>query len=524
MFIASAQWTTDTEENTLVADSEALDMQALGTSAGQTYVVFWKEVAPPVNIELRLQVLDADGNQTLGNDGILVSDQIPMSKFTVLWDVEVDEDNNLYVGVTGTGGGDPAYVFKMDTAGNPLWNADGVNVGSGNKVTILPLSAGGAIVSWLSNSGAVMQKYDDNGLAVWPTMQPITTGSGIAAPANFFEISGGEYIAVFHELLSGVNSNLYAQRYDVDGNAVWGNAIQIADRTTAFNRSYTGIKDGDVVYMGYFSSAGVRFDSYLQRINPDGTIPWGINGSDFDVNETDFEMETQIAFQTGSQFIWSVATYTNPSQSERGEYVQKFDKTTGARLLTETAKVVFPIGDDKVHAGSLRLKNDNPFFLMVAGENNGVSPTTLNAVYLDENGEFAWAEETKPVATFAAAKSRVEFTKEANMQNVAVFLEDKGDGLKIYAQNVIEETAGVEEFSSASVFFANPVKDEMILSSNTIIDSISIFNVLGQQIFEANAVAGNGLTINTQNWNSGIYLMNIATNEGIVKGLKLVKR
>ena len=52
-----AQWTTDTVLNTLVADSEVGDMQAIGTSEGKTYVVFWKSVAPPVNYELRLQIL-----------------------------------------------------------------------------------------------------------------------------------------------------------------------------------------------------------------------------------------------------------------------------------------------------------------------------------------------------------------------------------------------------------------------------------------------------------------------------------
>ncbi|SRX54570.1 T9SS type A sorting domain-containing protein [Aequorivita sp. CIP111184] len=519
-----AQWTTNTDLNTLVAESGELDMQAKGTSDGQTYVVFWKNVGAPTNIELRMQVMDADGNQKLGSDGMLVSDQIPMSTSTVIMTTVVDADNNLYIGATGTGGGDPAYVFKMDTNGSHLWGANGVNVGSGNVVTVLPLSAGGAIVSWLSNSGAVMQKYDSTGAAVWPTTKPLTTGAGNSAPGNFFEVSGGEYIAVFHKLLTGISSFLYAQRYDVNGNPVWANAVQIADRATAFINSYQGVQEGDVVYMGYFASAGNRFDSYLQRINPDGTLPWGINGSDFDTNETDYEMETEIAFQSGSQYIWSVSTYRNASQSARGEYVQKFDKISGARELTNNAKVVFPIGDDKSHAGSLQLRNDSPLFLMEEGVDNGVSPTTLNVVYLDETGDFAWPEETRPVATFAANKSRVKFTKPTNLQNVAVFIEDKGTGMKIYAQNVVDETAGVEEFSNATVFFANPVDDEMIVNSNSPIEAISIFNALGQQLFSAEYKGETEINLNTQSWNSGIYFMNISTKEGMKKGIKLVKQ
>ena len=38
MFIATAQWTTDTDANTAVAESGELDVLAKGTSDGQTYI------------------------------------------------------------------------------------------------------------------------------------------------------------------------------------------------------------------------------------------------------------------------------------------------------------------------------------------------------------------------------------------------------------------------------------------------------------------------------------------------------
>ncbi|WP_026452502.1 T9SS type A sorting domain-containing protein [Aequorivita capsosiphonis] len=521
VFIANAQWTTDTDANTLVAESGELDVQAKGTSDGQTYVVFWKNVGAPNNIELRLQIMDTDGNQKLGADGMLVSDQLPMSSFTVIMNTVVDTSDNLYIGVTGTGDFS-AYAFKLDTNGNHLWGANGVSLGSGVPVSILPLSSGDAIVSWRDSGPAVMQKFDASGNPVWPSTK--TIGTSNSQVANLFELSNGDYEVVFHSLLSGVNSNLYAQRYDADGDPVWSNAVQLANGLTAFNRSYPGVQDGDVVYMGYFSAANNRFDSYLQRIDPDGTLPWGISGSDFDTNQTDYEMETEIAFQSGSDYVWSISTYRDPSQNERGEYVQKFDKETGARELTENAKMVFPIGSDKSHAGSLRLRNSNPLFLMEEGENNGVSPTTLNAVYLDENGDFAWTEETRPMATFAADKARVNFTQEGNMQNVAVFAEDKGNGMKIYAQNIIDDTAGIEEYSDVSLNFINPMEDEMILKSNSAIDSITIFNVLGQQLFNSKYNGENSIKINTQNWNSGIYFMNVSTSQGMKTGIKLLKK
>ena len=512
-----AQWTTDTVLNTLVADSEVGDMQAIGTSEGKTYVVFWKSVAPPVNYELRLQILNVDGSQLLGNDGMLVSDAIPMSTYTVIWSIVKDNEDNLYIGVTGTGSGEPAFVFKLDAEGNHLWGANGVNVGSGYSVTVLPLSTGEAIVSWFPEGESVMQKYDSSGNAIWVETQAIIEGGNDTVPANIFELSNGDYIMVFHSLTFGINSNLFAQRYNSSGILQWTNPIQLSNYGTVFNRNYEGLQDGDTVYMGYTVSPGNRFDSFLQRIDADGTLPWGINGSDFDTNATDYEMDTKIAFEEGSNYIWSSCTYTNTSQSEKGEYIQKFDKETGARMFTDNAKEIFPIGSEKVHAGSMYLINDSPLLLIKDGLDNGVSPTSLHALMLDENGDFAWPEETRPLATYSANKRRIQFTKPVNNQSVTVFIEDKGTGSKIYAQNFTEEILAINdnEFES-NLSFINPVTTNWEVKSKNTISAISIYNVLGQTIFELKNNSSNEVSINTEIWNSGIYLMKVNSQTDII--------
>tara|TARA_B100000497_G_scaffold80078_1_gene89346 strand:+ start:41298 stop:42920 length:1623 start_codon:yes stop_codon:yes gene_type:complete len=520
-FIASlncyAQWTTDTVLNTLVADSEGGDMQAIGTSEGKTYVVFWKSVAPPVNYELRLQILNVDGSQLLGSDGMLVSDAIPMSTYTVIFSIVKDYEDNLYIGITGTGSGEPAFVFKLDAEGNHLWGANGVNVGSGYSVTVLPLSTGEAIVSWFPEGESVMQKYDSSGNAIWGATQAIIEGGNDTVPANIFELSNGDYIMVFHSLTFGINSNLFAQRYNSSGILQWTNPTQLSNYGTVFNRTYDGLQDGDIIYMGYTASPSSRFDSFLQRIDPDGILPWGINGSDFATSQTDYEMDTKIAFDEESDYIWSSCNYTNPNQSEKGEYIQKFDKVTGARMFSDNAKLIFPIGSEKVHVGSMYLINNFPLLLIKDGLDNGVSPTSLNALMLDENGDFAWLEETRPLATYSANKRRIQFTKPVNNQNVTVFIEDKGTGSKIYAQNFQDVLLAINDNElNNSLSFVNPVTSNWELKSNYAMTSISIFNVLGQRIMDINTISSKEITMNTQSWKSGIYIINIETEEGTI--------
>lgn len=522
---SNGQWTTDTNVNTLVVDSEGGDMKAIGASDGKTYVVFWKVVAAPVNYELRLQILDVDGTQLLGPDGMLVSDSLPMSTFTVIWNIEIDSDDNLYIGVTGTGGGELAYAFKLDGNGNHLWPTNGVNVGSGYAVTILPLTSGEAIVSWFSSSGqGLMQKYDASGNSVWGSTQPIENAGNDTVPANLFEMSNGDYVVVFHSITFGINSNLFAQRYDDSGVLQWSSPTQLSNLGTVFNTSYSGLQDGDVVYMGYKASPGFRFDSYLQRLNPDGSLPWGINGTDFDTDQSEYEMDTKIAYTSGSDFIWSICTYTDSSQSQKGQYVQKFDKNSGARLLTENAKEVYPIGSENVHAGDLQLKNDSPLFLLKSGFDNGATPTTLGVVYLDENGDFYWPEESRPVATFAANKSRIQYTKPVNNQSVAVFIEEKSVEPKIYAQNFIDEVLSNGDYlDQSNISYTNPIKSALHINSNIGIMTVKVRTMLGRLLYEMNSNGEKSVMVSADSWKSGIYLISVGTTNGDTGSFKIIK-
>ena len=512
----NAQWTSDTYINTLVTNSESGDMKALGMVSGKTYVVYWKAVAAPINYELRLQILDVDGFQLLGEEGMLVSDEIPMSTYTVIWNITIDSEDNLFIGVTGTGSGEPAYVFKLDDEGNNLWGSSGVQVGSGYSVTMLPLSNGEVIVSWFPGGESVIQKYDSTGAAVWENTASISEDGNDTVPANLFELSDGDFILVFHSITFGINSNLFAQRFtSSEGTAQWANPTQIANYGTVFNTFYDGLQIGDEVYMGYKASPGSRFDSFLQRIDPDGSLPWGINGSDFDINQTDYEMDTRIAYQEGSSYIWATCTYTNTSQSEKGERIQKFDKETGARMLTDQAKEIYPIGSEKVHVGSIHMNDNFPLLLIKEGFDTGASPTTLHALKLNEEGDFAWDEETRPLATYPANKSRVQFTRFLENQSVAVFIENKGSGTKIYAQNLNDGILGTSVADPESTLsFVNPVSENWNIKSNVIMQSISIYNMLGQIILFDDKISSKEVFVNTKSWMPGNYVLNIKTDQG----------
>jgi hypothetical protein len=518
-----AQWVANTDANMVVADTAISVINTIGTADGSTYIVYWKQLPPPTNFELRLQVLNADGVKQLGNSGVLVSDNIDMGTFTLVGTAVKDADENIYIGVTASNGY-AGHVFKMDINGNHLWSPAGVSFSEGYAVTLLPLSNGEIVVSWINQPNALMQKYDATGNAVWASPQPVVSGTSKTAPAQMFELSNGNFMMIFHTYNFGINSTLYAQKYNASGAAQWATATQLSNKTTAYNVRYSGAQNGDNVYFGYVGKSSDRFDSFLQRVNPDGTLPWGINGADFDTNQTNFEMDTKIAVSANGQNVWAICTYTDVNQNEHGEYVQKFDSESGARQFTDNAKMLYAISTDfKEHRGNLYLANDKPFFLLKLGNDNGVTPTTLRAVLLDQNGDFAWTEMDKPVATFEANKSNVNLAEPTNGQAVAVWIEDKSNGAKIYAQNFTDDAitalTAIETANEAKVY-PNPANNALNIALNSpknALMQVEIYNPKGQLIATSKQLVqmgNNVININTHQLAPAAYCFQVKDMDG----------
>jgi Secretion system C-terminal sorting domain len=529
LFVTSflnAQWTNDTAVNTLVATSVSGDMQSIGTSDGKTVVVFWKVVASPTNYELRMQKINADGSQAFGADGVLISNTLPMSTSTNIWSINSDTNDNVYIGVTGTTD-QSGHVFKVDPNGTNLWGNAGINLGIGNLVTTKPLSNGEVAVSWLGTlNKAYLQKYTSAGVPIWTTPTTVISGTSKTAPANLFNHTNGDITVVFHTYNTGISSTLWAQRYTSAGVQLWTLPTQLSTTTTAFNRSYSALQDGDIVYFGYYGSVGSRFDSFVQRINADGTLPWGANGKDFDTNQTNYEVDTKIAFAPGSQYIWALANYCNTSQSLYGEYVQKFDKTTGARLFTDTAKELYPINSSfNVHVGrEFFLVGDSPLFLLKSGSDNGVSPTTLATVYLNASGDFVFPGQSIPAATFSANKKRIQFNKPVG-QAVIAFIEDKGSGDKIYAQRFTDAILETNiPINNNQLLYTNPITNVLDIKSQVNMNAIVVFDTNGKILFTQNEVKSEVFSLNTENWSQGIYFVKITSENALENTLKVIKK
>jgi len=430
-----AQWNTNTSVNILISGLPTADIQSAPTSDGKTWIAFYHENAG--NYDMRAQLIDANGYKLLGPDGILVGNHTSGSA-TYVFNACVDASNNFIIGYQDERTGIlQSVVYKMSEAGTQLWGADGVVLGGGLAPYPAALSNGEVIVAWNGDLGNTLnlQKITTDGNLAWTTPIMVKVGSATTTRGQPIASTGGKFTMVYQK--GGIYTTLYAQMFDNSGTALYA-PLQICNQTTAGYRYYSIVAESDTTYFGYYSSTGNRFNSFLQRINPDGTIPWGMNGSNFNTSvapNDSYQGETSINLTPGSNYVWSVCNFSNPNQTVYGVYVQKFLKTTGARQFTDLAKVVYAISSSTdQRCGDLAVVSDNPMFMSYNVTEK------IFATRLDANGNFVWPGDRIEVSSTTAGastpKMRYGFTPDGPNRCACTWTEDRGSGYMGYAQGV----------------------------------------------------------------------------------------
>src|ERR1039457_3219847 len=430
----NAQWNNNTLVNLQVSSLPTADMQTAPTSDGKTWVAFYHQNGS--NYDMRAQLLDANGFKLLGTDGVLVSNQTSGSA-TYVFNICVDASNNLIIADQDIRSGPMnAVVYKISEAGAQLWNSTGIVLGGGLSPYPAVLSNGEVAVVWnetVSNTLNI-QKITTGGTLAWSIGIPILVGSTGTTRGQVIGNSNGQFTVVYQKKGVGISTTLYSQMFDNSGNVLY-TALQICNLTTSGARYYSLIAEVDTTYFGYYASSGSRFDSSLQRINPGGTIPWGINGSNFNTStggSDSYEMTTYIHMAPGSNYVWSVCTFSNPSQTTYGVYIQKFLKTTGARQFTDGAKVVYGISSNTdQQIGNLALTSDTPMFISydVTGK--------IYATRLDASGNFIWPGNRVEISsTTSLSKMRYGFSPDGPNRCAGIWTESRNSTTLGYAQGI----------------------------------------------------------------------------------------
>ncbi len=432
---ANAQWNPNTSVNLSVAAVNSSDIVTKETRSGKTFIAFYSQNGR--NYDMRAQLLDSAGDRLFGDSGLLVSN-LKSGSATYVFNACVDKENNFIIAFQYQKQGNTEIVaYKIDSLGNNLWGKNGISLGQGLAPYATTLTDNDIIIAWNNNENSISyQRINPRGKVVWDTPKIFSGTHSVTRPQVVATTLNGFSFIYQSVAFPPFYTNLYEQKFDRDGNALWTNPVQLSNYVTAGYTYYSVLANVDTTYVGYFAnpSGSNRFDGFIQRINPDGSLPFGINGTEFATyagNSQPYTMGINIAHELFEPYIWAVATMSDFNQNNYGISVQKVSTITGERLFGNHAKTIFPISDTSdQQQGRLTLTNRQPLFIYTDVTN------ALYATSLDSNGNFIWPNRVLTIGGTLNQKNRFGLTKAINQDAVAVWQEDRGSGDMPFAQNI----------------------------------------------------------------------------------------
>jgi hypothetical protein len=115
--------------------------------------------------------------------------------------------------------------------------------------------------------------------------------------------------------------------------------------------------------------------------------------------------------------------------------------------------------------------------------------------------------------TFDAVLEAAELADGTYEATIVITTSDEYNPLFEIPCKLVVSHVGIDDYTIKTVVFPNPANDLVNVKSNTFINTIQVFNNMGQMVLSTN-VNGEETTINTANLNAGIYFMKVNTTEG----------
>jgi hypothetical protein len=287
------------------------------------------------------------------------------------------------------------YAQRVDQYGQALWTFDGVPVCTAAEMQFIPAiasdGAGGAIIAWTdarsgTDTDIYAQRVDASGTPLWPTNGvAICTASNNQREARILPDGAGGAIIAWDDERS-VRSNIYAQRVDATGTALWTtqgviicNALE-DQHVSAIASDEAG---GAIITWTDTRNGGDDDDIYAQRVNAAGVTLWTSQGVAVCTYSLDQLYPVIVSDGSGGAII----AWLDRRIPDEGIYAQKLD--AAGSLLWDTYGLEVCIETDD--SGPPAIATDRQGGAIVAWDDSRTSSRLIYAQRIAASGTRLWA-------------------------------------------------------------------------------------------------------------------------------------
>ena len=434
---ARAQWSPDPATNLVVADaaSDQILPKVSPTADGGCWISWFDGIAN--GFDVRVQKLDAAGNEVLAHGGVLVANR----GFSSVQDYGLDTDsagNALLTFRDDAGTGIQITAAKVSPGGALLWGAAGKQLTATTAFVASPRIAGtgdgGVVVAWTEDASARVQKLDALGDPQWGGGLTLTPGAGSYSPSGLHD-AGDDVILGFVHQTGGFGSprHLLAQKYDSTGSPLWG-ALPVAvfdGGSLQFGNFPEFAPDGSGgAVFSWYDTAGA-LQCYAQRVLANGTEAFPHNGTAVSTNAVRVRVSPFAAVDPGTGETFVFWKEQNSAQSQSGVYGQKLD-AAGARQWGNDGVALVPVGSADANLIRCVPQGGGAFAFWSSAPSFGQDQ--LFGAHLSGAGAVDIA--IFDVASTPSGKSRLDVAWSTSGFAVLVWSDDRVDAGDVFAQNV----------------------------------------------------------------------------------------
>ena len=404
---ADAQWMSDSMNHLIVADGagEQVQPKIVATPDGGCYISWYSS---QTGYDVRLQRLDAQGNEMWAHNGVLVADRGFSS--TQDYGLDIDSAGHAVLAFRDDRfGGVRITAQRIAPDGTLGWGANGVQLGNSanslNSPDIATTSDGATVVGWNSNADTKLAKIGADGMVEWQSTLNSGNGDTIIVASMHSSDNGSIIISwVQYGFFLGPK-HLHAQKIGSDGSEVWANRAAVLDGgSLQFGNFPEFISDGSggAVFSWYDTANGLNV--YAQHLDSNGNELFahdGVAGSTFPRERV--SPTAAYDASTGSVYLSWVELDNN--QGNQGVYAQRFD-ATGARQWTNSGVEISPTNPMESSSINAQVMGGNLVTMWIE-TTGGFGQDQVFAHALTPSGTNAWLDGTIAIASDLADRSRL---------------------------------------------------------------------------------------------------------------------
>lgn len=336
------------------------------------------------------------------------------------------------------------YAQRVDLNGSLLWSSDRlINVDTGIRGKESPCLAinnsGQILIAWQDDRSAhediYAQRFDLNGNRMWPNDLRINTDTGTEYqqfPSITADLSD-QFIITWSDRRNNGDADIYAQRIDANGNRAWGNDIRVSsDSGSGWQSSpvIAGIGGGLYMLAWEDNRNETTFqDIYAQVINASGTRLLAqdlrVNGS----NGFTWEGRPAIASEMNGQ---AQIAWMDGRSGYQQVYTQHIDQS-GTRLLAQDIHISTIEERSDQESPAIAMTGSNSATIVWTGDSD--FNTDIFSQSINQTGNRSWPTDKRVSAGNGTAQQVTPAIAADPAGNAVVVWRDlRNESCAIYAQ------------------------------------------------------------------------------------------